>query len=323
MDKVLLLDTSVASLNKGDDIIMECVRKELEFILGKSFELTLPTHVSAFHWYQIYRGLSRVRKYSECKYKFVGGTNLLTKNMATYYPQWNINIFNSKAIQGCVLVGVGAGAGEKTNLYTSHLYRKTLNSEFYHSVRDLRTKQYVESLGLKALNTGCVTMWMLTPDFCRTIPTHKANRVVFTFTASKVIDLRDQRLIDVLIKNYEKIYFWPQGDMDYEYLHQFKHIENINILQATKQAYHELLTEDDIEYVGTRLHAGVYAMRHAKRSIILAIDERAREINKSNRLNCLEKKDIALLDEYINSEFETKVCMPLDTIAEWKNQFKI
>ena len=187
----------------------------------------------------------------------------------------------------------------------------------------MRTKQYVESLGLKALNTGCVTMWMLTPDFCRTIPTHKANRVVFTFTASKVIDLRDQRLIDVLIKNYEKIYFWPQGDMDYEYLHQFKHIENINILQATKQAYHELLTEDDIEYVGTRLHAGVYAMRHAKRSIILAIDERAREINKSNRLNCLEKKDIALLDEYINSEFETKVCMPLDTIAEWKNQFKI
>lgn len=323
MDKVLLLDTSVASLNKGDDIIMECVRKELEFILGKSFELTLPTHVSAFHWYQIYRGLSRVRKYSECKYKFVGGTNLLTKNMATYYPQWNINIFNSKAIQGCVLVGVGAGAGEKTNLYTSHLYRKTLNSEFYHSVRDLRTKQYVESLGLKALNTGCVTMWMLTPDFCRTIPTHKANRVVFAFTASKVIDLRDQQLIDVLIKNYEKIYFWPQGDMDYEYLHQFKHIENINILQATKQAYHELLTEDDIEYVGTRLHAGVYAMRHAKRSIILAIDERAREINKSNRLNCLEKKDIALLDEYINSEFETKVCMPLDTIAEWKNQFKI
>lgn len=323
MNNILLLDTSVASLNKGDDIIMECVRKELAFILEHNFELTLPTHVSAFHWYQIYRGLARIRKYSECKYKFVGGTNLLVKNMATYYPQWNINIFNNKAIQDCVLVGVGAGAGEKTNSYTSYLYRKTLNSKLYHSVRDFRTKQYVESLGLKALNTGCVTMWMLTPDFCRTIPTHKASRVVFTFTASNVIDLRDQQLIDVLIKNYEKIYFWPQGDMDYEYLHQFKHIENIIILQATKQAYHDLLMENDIEYVGTRLHAGIYAMRHAKRSIILAIDERAREINKSNNLNCLEKNDISQLDDYINSEFKTEINMPLDIITEWKNQFKI
>ena len=29
MNKILLLDTSVGSGNKGDDIIMECCRKEL------------------------------------------------------------------------------------------------------------------------------------------------------------------------------------------------------------------------------------------------------------------------------------------------------
>ena len=34
MRKILLLDTSVASDNKGDDIIMECVRKELQFLLN-------------------------------------------------------------------------------------------------------------------------------------------------------------------------------------------------------------------------------------------------------------------------------------------------
>lgn len=321
MDNILLLDTSVASLNKGDDIIMECVRKELEFIFDKNFELTLPTHVSSFHWYQIYRGLARIQKYSNCKYKFVGGTNLLVKDMATYYPQWNINIFNSKAIRNCILVGVGAGAGEKTNFYTSFLYRKTLNTKFYHSVRDLRTKQYVESLGLKALNTGCVTMWMLTPDFCKTIPSKKSDRVVFTLTASDIIDPLDQSFIDTLIKSYKKIYFWPQGDMDYKYLHKFNHIEDIIILQTTKQAYQNLLLEDDIEYVGTRLHAGIYAMRHAKRSIILVIDERAREINESNNLNCLEKKDIFQLNNFINSEFETKIRMPLKAIEMWKNQF--
>ena len=82
------------------------------------------------------------------------------------------------------------------------------------------------------------------------------------------------------------------------------------------------MLEEDIEYIGTRLHAGIYAMRHTKRSIILVIDERAREINKSNRLNCLEKNDIAQLSDYINSSFETKVSVPLDVIDVWKRQFK-
>lgn len=322
MESILLLDTSVASLNRGDDIIMECVRKELDYLLKDHFELNLPSHVSAFHWYQVYRGLARVHTYENCHYKFVGGTNLLIKDMLTYYPQWNINIFNYKPIKGCILVGVGAGGSEKTNYYTSCLYKKMLNNKFYHSVRDERTKTYLESLGLKALNTGCVTMWMLTPDFCKTIPSKKATRVVFTLTAQSEIDPLDQKIIDTLVRNYREVYFWVQGNQDYEYLHKFSNIENISIVSPTKQAYHELLLQNDLDYVGTRLHAGVYAMRHAKRSIIIVIDERAREINKSNNLNCVEKKNIDQLEDYINSEFFTDIKMPLDIIKQWKEQFK-
>lgn len=324
MEKVLLLDPSISSLNKGDEIIMECVRKELGFILKDNFELTLPTQVAAFHWFQIVRGILRIKIFTECKYKFVGGTNLLAKNMFTYYPTWDMNIFDNKAVRGCVLVGVGAGANDKTNAYTKWLYRKTLNHNYYHSTRDERTRAYIESLGLKALNTGCVTMWMLTPEFCKTIPTKKANRVVFTLTANRpmVKDPLDQELIDTLKRNYSEVYYWVQGDLDYDYLKMFDNIDNINILPATKQAYHELLMEDDLDYVGTRLHAGVYAMRHRKRSIILVIDERAREINKSNNLNCLEKKDIKNLEAYINSEFATEIKMSLDIIEQWKSQFR-
>ena len=51
MKNILLLDTAFASFNKGDDIIMECTRKELASLLEPNFELNLPTHVSAFHWY--------------------------------------------------------------------------------------------------------------------------------------------------------------------------------------------------------------------------------------------------------------------------------
>ncbi len=323
MENLLLIDTSVSSLNKGDDIIMECVRKELGFIFDNNFELTLPSHVSAFNWFQIFRDSNRVRKYRDCRLKFVGGTNLLVKNMLTHYPQWNINIFNYKAIQGCVLVGVGAGAGEERNRYTTSLYRKILNHDYYHSVRDERTKIYVESLGLKAINTGCVTMWALTPDFCKTIPTRKAGNVIFTLTARGDKDPRDQQLIDILRDNYNSVSFWVQGDGDYKYLNQFDNIEGIKIIPPTKDDYHKALCHDNVEYVGTRLHAGVYAMRHSKRAIIIVIDERAREINKSNNLVCLEKDNISTLPNLINSEFDTNIQMPLDEIERWKKQFII
>ena len=111
MKNILLLDTSVGSGNKGDDIIMECTRKELDFILKDNFEYTLPTHVSPFHWYQLLihqiTGPSgRIQTYAGCKLKFIGGSNILCKNLLNYYPQWNINWFNCKPIEGCIGVGV-------------------------------------------------------------------------------------------------------------------------------------------------------------------------------------------------------------------------
>lgn len=321
MENILLLDTSVASENRGDDIIMECVRKELAPILRNNFEFSLPTQVSPFHWYQVWRNSYRLQDYANCRLKFVGGSNLLVKNLLTHYPQWNINVFNYQPLKGCILVGVGAGAGEKTNAYTRYVYRKMLNQQICHSVRDGRSKEYVESLGLKAMNTGCVTMWALTPEFCKTIPATKASDVVFTLTASSKADPRDQVLIDTLRKNYNNVYFWPQGTWDFKYFHLFRNVEGVDILQATKEAYDEFLTKNDVDYVGTRLHGGIYAMRHKRRAIIIIVDERAREINRHNNLNCVDKDKVAELDAMINSEFSTDIKMDYDAINKWKSQF--
>lgn len=321
MDKILFLDTSVGSLNKGDDIIMECVDKELEFVTQGKFKVTLPTHVSSFNWFQCWRKSIYVQQFANSKFKFVGGTNLLVKNMFTHLPQWNLNWFNSRPLEGAIMVGVGAGAGDKTNWYTRKLYNKVLSHDFYHSVRDERSKLFIESLGLKAINTGCVTMWMLTPEFCKKIPTGKADKVVFTLT-SYSNDSRDQYIIDTLLKNYNEVYYWPQDDHDFDYLHRFNNIERIKILESTKEAYDKFLTENDTDYVGTRLHGGVYAMRHCRRAIIIAIDERAREINKHNNLNCIDKENLLELEDMINSEFTTEIMMDFDKINHWKNQFK-
>ena len=323
MKRTLLLDTSVASDNKGDDIIMECVRKELEPILYNTFIRILPTHVSPFHWYQVWRGLNAVKSFEQCDYKFVGGSNILVPNLTTYYPQWNVNIFNYRPLKGCILVGAGAGAGAEngSDWHTRYVYKHMLNNEYYHSVRDERSKKYMEYLGLKAINTGCVTMWMLTPEFCSHIPIEKSDKVVFTLTARSNIDKRDQFIIDTLIKNYSEIYFWPQGLGDFEYLHRYNDIQKINILEPTKEAYDTFLTTHEIDYVGTRLHGGIYAMRHKRRSIIIAIDERARAINESNNLNCLDKNKISELPNIINSKINTNIKMNIDAICQWKSQF--
>ena len=326
MKKILLLDTSIGTSNMGDFIIMECVRKELDFVLRDSFVFNMPTHLPPFHDFAVFRNSLAVQNYATAELKFAGGSNLLVKDLKTHYPQWNIHYFDSKPLAGTILVGVGAGAGDRTNRYTTKLYNKVLNHDYFHSVRDGRSKKYVEDvLGLKAINTGCVTMWMLTPEFCRQIPQKKASRVVFTLTGkanAANVDAEDQALIDLLKEQYDEVYFWLQGDRDAAYFGKAKNTDGIKIVPPSLSAYDKLLNEPNLDYVGTRLHGGIYAMRHKKRAIILAIDERAREINCANHLNCIEKSKVSLeLEKMIRSDFETKIVMPFDEIKRWKSQF--
>lgn len=327
MKKILLLDTSIGTSNMGDFIIMECVRRELNPLLNNNFVFNMPTHLPAFNSFAVFRNSLAVQNYATADLKFAGGSNLLVKDLKTHYPQWNIHPFNSKPLNGTILVGVGAGAGEYTNKYTTELYQKVLNHDYYHSVRDERSKEYVESLGLKAINTGCVTMWMLTPEFCKSIPRKKADRVVFTLTgnANKTIaDVEDQALIDILKKSYKEVFFWIQGDQDLTCFNKMSNTEGIKLIPPSLEVYDKLLSEDNLDYIGTRLHGGVYAMRHGKRAIIIAIDERAREINKGNNLNCIEKADVPKeLEKMIFSEFSTEIIMPFDEINRWKRQFSL
>ena len=327
MKRIQLLDTSIGTSNLGDYIIMECVRKELEPLLEQNFVYTVPTHLSAFNAFSVWRNSLAVQNYTNCDLKFAGGSNLLVKDLRTHYPQWNIHSFDSKPLYGVVTVGVGAGAGEYTNRYTTKLYKKVLSHKYYHSVRDERSKEYVESLGLKAINTGCVTMWLFTPQFCQQIPVKKANRCVFTVTARPAdypVREEEQEILNILLRNYSEVYFWIQGDKDFDYFNRMQNTDQIKIVPPSIEAYDALLRQDDLDYVGTRLHGGIYAMRHKKRAIIIAIDERAREINKANNLNCIELSEVpAKLEKMVQSEFATEVKMPFDEIERWKRQFII
>lgn len=320
MDNVLLLDTSVGSLNKGDEIIMRCIRFQLSDIMSKNFALTLPTHVSPFHWYQVARGSNRVKIYSNAKYKFVGGSNLLTMDMLTHFPQWNINLFNYGPLQGSVLVGVGAGKGKRINTYTKMLYKKVLSHEYIHSVRDERTKKFLEEMGFKAMNTGCASLWSLTPEFCKEIPIKKSESVIFTLTHHAKDLKKDQLLIDIMNKNYKNVYFWIQDVDDLRYFKTLNNIDNIIVVPPSVDEYEKVLNTD-VDYIGTRLHGGIFAMRHKKRAIIISIDERAKGMSETYNINTIHRNDFNDLEKLINSEIITDVNVDFNKVNMWLKQF--
>ena len=87
--------------------------------------------------------------------------------------------------------------------------------------------------------------------------------------------------------------------------------------------YDSLLEHKEIDYVGTRLHAGIRAIGKRHRTIVIAIDNRAKNIANDTGLPIVLRENIGnLLKEKIESNFETDIQMPWDEIEKWKNQFK-
>ena len=60
---------------------------------------------------------------------------------------------------------------------------KVLSKKYVHSVRDDAAKELLESMGFKAVNTGCPTLWGLTPAFCANISKKKSNSAIMTLTS--------------------------------------------------------------------------------------------------------------------------------------------
>ncbi len=323
MKKIVLFDTEQGTQNLGDYIIMEAIMEEMKDVFEGNFLTHFSTHMPIARFYQNFRRNMASRACDSADYKFICGTNIIKYSLLRLAPDWNINYFNCKYYKNSIAIGCGSDTNaKKMDIYTKAMYKKIFSKEYIHSVRDERTKRLLESIGVKAINTGCPTLWGFTPELCKEIPHKKADKVVFTLTFyNKDLEV-DQKLINILNKNYKEIYFWVQGSEDLEYLNSFNGIENIKIVNPTLEAYKDLLEKGDIDYVGTRLHAGIYAMKHKVRSIILAIDNRARDMSETYNINTIDKKNVEEVEVKINSEFETNININKENIKKWKEQFK-
>lgn len=327
MKKVLFFDTSIGTLNIGDEIINRSIAKESAKMFYDDYLLRLPSRTSVLSHFQLLYNKSFRENFGKSDLKFVCGTNLLYKNMLRPMPNWNVNLLNTSIQKDSILFGVGSGNNaNKITWYTKKLYKKVLSSEYIHSVRDQATKKMLEEIGLEAIVTGCPTLWEITPEKCKMIPDEKSKSSTVIFTLTHYSSFRnfdeDKKMVEIIRSNYENIYFWPQSLGDLDYLEELTHTSDIHVLPPNLQSFDDFLLNYDCDYIGSRLHGGIFAIQHGRRSIILAIDNRAREIKKNNNIPCIERDSISSeLDKLVNGKWKTEIKIEVDEIERWKNQF--
>lgn len=242
--------------------------------------------------------------------------------------QWNIGLIDTLRMKNIITLGVGWGRYEKKDIAapTKWFYHYVLDKEHLHSVRDNFTKEKLNSIGIyNVINTGCPTMWDLTAEHCAEIPKKKSDDVVVTITDYRQDITADTFLLNTLSKLYNKVYLWLQGDGDFHYAKMLKAdaIENLTILPARLSVYENLLKNNDVDFVGTRLHAGIKALQNKKRAIIIGVDNRAIEKKKDFNLTVIGRDKIEEeLSDKIKSSFVSDIKIKTENIKEWKLQFK-
>ena len=228
-------------------------------------------------------------------------------------------------IKNVILMGVGWWQYQKKpNAYTKFLLKKVLHKKMIHSVRDEYTRKMLNSVGINnIINTGCPTMWDLDKKHCSKIPKNKAKNVVFTLTDYNRSKRLDSELIKICLELYHKVYFWPQGSDDYQYLKELDFNKKVYVLKPSLFSFEEFLEDksQSVDYIGTRLHAGIKALQKFRRTIIIGIDNRAIEKSKDFNIFVIPRKKIYLLKKLVFKQIKMDIKIPESNIKKWKEQF--
>jgi len=311
MRVVTLLDTAVASTNLGDQIIMEAVRSELAGVLSDAMVYSVASHEKM-------SGVSRslIRR---SELSIVGGTNLLSSRM-WIRSLWKISPLDGLRIDNVVLMGCGWYQFQVApDPYTAWLLRRVLSRKHLHSVRDSYTLKRLAGIGItNVINTGCPTLWALTPEHCRSIPRNKGTQVVTTLNTYIPDVEADRRLLQTLRRHYDRVHLWIPTVGDYAYAKDLD--PALEILAPSLRAFDELLESGaDLDYVGNRLHGGIRALQRGRRAIIVEIDNRAREMGRDFALPTVERTNFERLEAMIGGPLEIACQPPRYLVEKWKS----
>lgn len=324
MKKIVIFDTALGTSNVGDEIILDSIKDNMSDVFDEHFSLRLATHVNNFSMKQVFHRNTKIRYFQQADWKFICGTNLIAQTrLGKINSQWQLYPSNLSIYKDCVLIGAGTTQSTpKLDFYAKMLYGKVLSKRYIHSVRDDLTKGIVESLGCRAINTGCPTLWKLTNEHCRRIPTGKAENCIISVSGYKPQrdESNDARMIEIIRRNYKNVLVWIQTTDDEKYLDSLPGGSELGRIYSLRRFRRAL--EENVDYVGTRLHGGIYAMQNFRRSLVIGIDHRAEGFHRTNHIPVLRREDISeKLEGVINSDFPTEIVIDSRAIAEFKLQF--
>ncbi len=301
------------SSNLGDLIIEEAVSRELSEIFTSKNIFKLST--------QKYLRANQISLIRESNLTLVGGTNLLSSNMHLY-RQWKLSPLDIYRVKNVILFGVGWWQYQNLpNFYTRFLLKSVLSHQYFHSVRDSYTEKQLKFAGFRnVLNTGCPTMWPLADLKQKELSVSKAPNVLLMLTDYSKQPSIDSQLIELLFEKYETVFVWPQGRQDLEYIRSFN--KPFKILEHSFNSLNQFLSSGvNFDYIGTRLHGGIKCLLARKRSLILEIDNRAKEIARDTNLPTAERDDFTYVGAWIEKPFYLDIKLKTDNITRWKKQF--
>ncbi|NJE30326.1 polysaccharide pyruvyl transferase family protein [Thermococcus sp. 18S1] len=325
------------TMNLGDYIIWDSIKSILTDLLKHEnvMVLNFSSH-QPLSWYHKML-LKRLKKEKIPYIILLSGAN----PFHPYYSpvsslnQWAVGITDIQNLKNKVLLfGTGTIIAPPSikrhilSLYALKFWKLVMTKEFVHEVRDDESIELAHKIGIyNVVNLGCPTLWKLTKKFVGKIPTTKSNSVVTTITANKKDPERDKLMLKILLKNYEEVYLWPQGTEDIIYINKTivplcPECVKIKILPPTLWAYDQLLSKTNIDYIGTRVHGGIRALQHKRRSIIVSVDHRASSFSKSFGIYSINRDEIAGLDDVINSKIKVRIQIPEKRIKKYLEEFK-
>lgn len=324
--KTVIFNTAVGSSNRGDDIIFNSAEEFLVDVLDYGYTMYFGTHVKNISLFHL--NSPKVKFAKEADYKFILGTNLLTANVWRTMGQWQIGIWDRCIYKNSILMGAGTKVSNKEmTAGTRRMYEQILRKDIAHSVRDEESKEFLSAIkGLHVINTGCPTLWKLTQDVCERIPVNKSPNVIITVSGQKKHRKpeKDQILLDCAEKNYDRVYLWVQTAEDESYFNTLKHKKDIKKIYSFRN-YQEVCKNGEVDYIGTRLHGGIYAMQCGVRTLIIEIDNRAAGIRETNNINTIKRNDLSVerLEGIIHGVLKTEIHLRDVEIKEWLSQFAV
>ena len=128
----------------------------------------------------------------------------------------------------------------------------------------------------------------------------------------------------MLRRHYFRLHFWPQSINDLDYLQSLGAADDVEIVPPNLAGFRAVLGRG-ADYVGNRLHGGIFALQRRRRAIIVAIDYRAREMGKDYSLPLVERDSIETdLADLVESSWATRIHgLDFNLIETWKAQFGV